>query len=234
MEPLNREHVLEAMKTTLQIPDAEITIAEMMLNRVPRGRVEFPREHLGTPATPAQRDPVLWRGEIVYGNDHRFPIWARVRIQVSCARLVATEALHAGQTLEAQQIRQETGKCFPESRPSIAFKPGGGLIVLRPVSAGGEIRPEFLAPPNEVNRGDTVSVEVHSGAARLAFTGKAESSGRNGDLVAVRNPTSNRIFRARVDGKDKVTVQAGDGDGFARLIGWKAEAEEKRRTQRAG
>ena len=213
MEPLDRARVLEAMRASLDMPDAEIAIADTIMNQVPRGRVEFPREKLGAPATPTQHDPVLWRGEIAYGSDRHFPIWARVRIQVACDRLVAAEALHPGQVVEAGQVRQDTGKCFPAPHPPLGFSSPVGLVVVRAISAGAEIRPGVLAPPNQVNRGDVVNVEVRSGGARLEFTGKAESSGRTGDLVAVRNPTSNRVFRARVDGKNKVTVQAGEADG---------------------
>jgi hypothetical protein len=65
-------------------------------------------------------------------------------------------------------------------------------------------------PPSsqpEVGRGDRVAVEVHSGAARLAFQGETESSGRAGDSVLVRNPENGRLFQARVEGKGKVLVQ---------------------------
>jgi flagella basal body P-ring formation protein FlgA len=213
MEALNRSRVLDAMRASLQVAGADIAIAEITLNPVPRGRVEFPREKLGIPASPAQRDAVLWRGEVVYGGEHRFPIWARVRIQVNCERLVAAESLRPGQAIEASQVRQETGKCFPAAHPTLQAERATGMIALRAIAAGAEIRAELLALPNLVNRGDAVEVEVRSGGARLAFTGKAESSGRGGDLVAVRNPSSNRVFRARVDGKGKVTLDAGGNDG---------------------
>jgi flagella basal body P-ring formation protein FlgA len=102
----------------------------------------------------------------------------------------------------------EQGECFPaagqpEQSPELLL----GLVPTHPIPAGAEIRPGFLVPPNDVDRGDAVSVEVRSGAARLAFTAKAESAGRNGDFIAVRNPSSNRVFQARVEGKDKVLVQ---------------------------
>jgi hypothetical protein len=67
-----------------------------------------------------------------------------------------------------------------------------------------------LQPPSnqpEVGRGDRVAVEVHSGAARLAFEAKAESSGHAGDSVLVRNPENGRLFQAKVEGKGKVLVQ---------------------------
>jgi flagella basal body P-ring formation protein FlgA len=82
-----------------------------------------------------------------------------------------------------------------------------GMVPTRAIAARSEIRGEFLARPYDVIRGDAVHVEVWSGAARLAFTAKAESDGRSGDLIALRNPSSNRIFRARIRDKDRVVVQ---------------------------
>jgi flagella basal body P-ring formation protein FlgA len=208
MAPLDRERIVRAMRESLEAPEAHIEIAETSLNPVPRGRLEFPREMLGRPAAAAQKDPVLWRGAVVYGGDHRYAVWARVRIKVACERLIAAEALKPGQPIDAKQVRAEPGECFP-ALPGAGLAPPAplGLVPSRAIAAGAEIRPEFLVPPNDVNRGDAVDVEVRSGAARLAFTAKAESGGRSGDFIAVRNPSSNRIFRARVEGKDRVVVQ---------------------------
>jgi flagella basal body P-ring formation protein FlgA len=69
-----------------------------------------------------------------------------------------------------------------------------------------------MVPP-DVNRGDMVEVEVRSGAARLAFTGKAESTGHSGDLVVIRNLSSNKVFQARVEGKGKAFLDAGGALG---------------------
>ncbi|SPE23287.1 SAF domain [Candidatus Sulfopaludibacter sp. SbA3] len=209
MAPLEHDQIVQAMRNALQDPDARIEIAETILNPVPRGRLEFPREMLGSPASPAQKDPVLWRGSVVYGGDHRYPVWTRVRVRVACDRLIATEALKPGQRVDARQMRMEHGECFPAPRgavPALAAS-AAGLVPVRAIAAGAEIHPELLVPPNDVNRGDTVQVEVHSGATRLKFTAKAESGGRSGDFIAVRNPSSNRIFRARVEGKDSVLVE---------------------------
>jgi flagella basal body P-ring formation protein FlgA len=54
-----------------------------------------------------------------------------------------------------------------------------------------------------------VEVEVRSGAAHLAFTGKAESTGRSGDTVVIRNLSSNKVFQARIEGKGKAFLDAG-------------------------
>ena len=206
METLDRGRMLQTMRESLQDSEAKVEIAETSLSRVPHGRLEFPREMLGRPATTAQKDPVLWRGRVIYGSDHRFSVWAKVWVKVACERSIAVEALKPGIPMEPRQIRVEQGECFPAPiKPG--FTAAAGMVPLRSIAAGSEIRAEFLTPPNDVNRGDTVRVEVQSGAARLAFSAKAESGGRSGDFIAVRNPSSNKIFRARVNGKDQVVVQ---------------------------
>ena len=208
MQPLDRNLAIEAMRASLGIPDAKVEIAESSLQPVPRGRLEFPRERLGSPASPAQRDPVLWRGDVVYGGDHRYAVWARVRITATCRKFVAAESLKAGHPITAGQLRMETGECFP-SPDRLAVTPDQivGMLPTRPLAAGSEVRSALLSSPYDVSRGDLVDVEVRSGGARLKFTGRAESGGRLGDNISIRNPGSNKTFLARVSGKDKALVQ---------------------------
>lgn len=61
--------------------------------------------------------------------------------------------------------------------------------------------------PREVERGDKVQVEVLTGGVVLAFDAFAETSGRAGEGVLVKNPENGRLFRARVDFKGKVSVK---------------------------
>lgn len=58
-----------------------------------------------------------------------------------------------------------------------------------------------------VERGDPVEVEVRSGGVRLAFRAAAESGGRAGEAVLVRNPASGQRFRAVVEARGKVGIQ---------------------------
>jgi hypothetical protein len=69
-------------------------------------------------------------------------------------------------------------------------------------------RVKLEAPPREVERGDLVAVEVHSGAALVKLEAAAESGGQAGDLVEVRNPANGARFRARVVAKGKVLLDA--------------------------
>ncbi|HUP03968.1 MAG TPA: flagellar basal body P-ring formation chaperone FlgA [Bryobacteraceae bacterium] len=210
MQALDVERVREAMRKSLALPAADIEITETGPSLTPPGPIEFPRETLGRPANAAQSNPSLWRGYVSYGDDHRYAVWAKVRIQAPCARLVAAAALKRGQALEASLVRTEHGECFPSLEAPADAAPASlaGMLLNRPLAAGAEIRPEYLALPNDVNRGDTVKVEVNSGAAHLQFDAVAESAGRGGDVIEIRNPSSNKIFHARIQGKGRVIVMA--------------------------
>ena len=209
MQPLERAAAMEAMRASLDAPEATIEIVEMSRNPVPRGRIEFPRDRLGMPAAAGARAPVLWRGNVVYGGARRFAIWARVTVAARVVQVVAIESLRAGQPVEPRQLRLETSQGFPlPAKIAGSIEQVAGRLPLRPLSAGSPIHLDQLAAPFDVNRGDLVDVEVRSGAARLSFSGKAETAGRSGDVVAIRNEDTNRLFQARVNGKGKALVFA--------------------------
>lgn len=207
MQSLDRVAMMEAMRASLNAPEAAIEIVEMSRNRVPHGRIEFPRDHLGTPAAGGVRVPMLWRGNVVYGEARHFAIWARVIITDTVVRVVTLESLRAGQPVERSQLRLETTQGFPLGQNlARSVEQVAGHLPLRPIPAGSPVHVDQLAAPFDVNRGDVVDVEVRSGAARLSFSGKAETAGRTGDMVAIRNEGTNRLFQARVNGKGRALV----------------------------
>lgn len=206
-EPLNADKVAAAMRSALQIPDARIEVLETNPATAPAGAIEFARENLGAPAAADSRTPVPWRGDIVYAGSRRFPIWAKVRITAPTSRLVAVEPLKSGVPLRANQVRTELTEGFPSTASRITSAGQiPGMVLLRPVAAGAEVRPDNLVRPNDVSRGDLVHVEVQFGGAHLALTGRAESAGHIGDTVSVRNPDTSKLFEALVEGVDKVIV----------------------------
>jgi flagella basal body P-ring formation protein FlgA len=203
--PLNRDAVLAAMRRSLNMPEARIELEDISSEPTPPGVISFPMEMLGRPASPD--GPALWRGEIVSGN-RRFNIWARVRVLAPVKHLVAAEDLRQGVPVQAGQIREEKIEGFPALAKTAPVTADSlvGLLPTRTIFSGSEIKSEYLTRPLDVARGDLVHVEVRLGRARLALTARAESAGRMGDMIAVRNPESSRIFQARVEGKDRVLV----------------------------
>jgi flagella basal body P-ring formation protein FlgA len=214
MEPIDRARVLEAMQKALPYPEAEIDILETSLYLVPRGRFEFLYEDLGVPATPEKRSVATWRGNVVYGENHRFAIWARVMMSVRMPRMIAKETIQRGQPILPEMIRMEYSSVFP-APGDVAHNLDevAGQVAVRTIPAGKVVHRNQVAVPPDVSRGDAVDVVVRSGAMRLALRARSESDGRSGELIALRNPTSNRIFQARVDGKDRATIDVGATPG---------------------
>jgi flagella basal body P-ring formation protein FlgA len=209
-EPLDRGRAVAAMQQSLQVPGAAIEIKEATSERVPRGRIEFPLSSLGTPSSTGSGVPVLWRGDVVYGEGQRFAVWARVQIAAPCQKLTAAESLKAGRPVDARQIRATATTCFPvagKGMPTVSQI--AGMSPIHSIAAGTELRPDLLTAPNDINRGDAVQIEVRSGAALLVLTGRALTAGRSGDTISVRNPDSNKTFQARITGKGTATVEAG-------------------------
>lgn len=210
LEPLDKERVLAAMRKGLNLDGAQIEIIELSRFPVPRGTLEFTREKLGAPALASGKVPVVWRGSVIYGDNRRFAVWARVNITARVQVVVAAQDIKAGKAITPSQLRVEITESYPPSENvASAIEQVSGKTSRRPIGAGSQIWIHTLDAPPDVDRGNLVEVEVLSGAARLGFTGKAESAGRTGDLIQVRNLNSNKIFQARVCGKNKTIVQTG-------------------------
>jgi flagella basal body P-ring formation protein FlgA len=78
------------------------------------------------------------------------------------------------------------------------------------VKAGSAIPLAILADAPTVRKGDPVTVEVESGRARLLFEAVAEASACDGEIVALRNPSSGKTFKARLEaGSTALLVIAG-------------------------
>jgi hypothetical protein len=116
------------------------------------------------------------------------------RIEFTRAGLTASGMWH-GQVIDAD------GRGAPVwVRVRIASAATGEPSPLAP-----DVAPREGAP-REVERGDAVRVDVHSGGVLLGFDGSAETAGRAGEWVLVKNPATGRRLRARVESKGKVTV----------------------------
>ena len=210
MEPLDPKKALETMRQSLGLPDARIEIVELSRYPIPRGSLEFRREALRSPALPSVATPVEWRGNVVYGANRRYSIWARVIVSARVPRVVTVEKLKRGELIELSQLRLETSEAFPQRGDTAeSLDQVAGRTPLFDLNPGAEIRLSQITSPPDIDRGQEVQVEVRSGAARLVLVGKAESAGRTGDSIAIRNLESNRTFRARVSGKGAAVLDTG-------------------------
>jgi flagella basal body P-ring formation protein FlgA len=197
---LSAPAVTQAMHQTLGA-DAHIEVLEISRFPAPLGEVIFPREYLGAPPEP------VWRGYVLYDGEKKFPVWARVKVSVITAHIIALEDLKAGVPIKSSQVRIERVNEFPQRRSA----PGSiqeieGALPRRFITANSPIWTDCIDPPNDIAKGDRVTVAITSGLAKLSFDAEAQSSGRRGDVVSFKNPDSGRSFRARVDGPGKAEV----------------------------
>ncbi len=201
--PPDPARLLEAMRR--QLPEAQIQILDYGRLPAPEGAVDFPvagLRHAGADG--------FWSGSVRYGGGRRFPLWARVRVTVREARVLAAEDLRPGRAIAAAQLRLETRAVFPAEKAfATTVEPVAGRATRLPIPAGAAIRLDWLAPAQDVLRGDRVLVEVRSGGAYLKFEATAEASGTVGQVIPVTNPVSKKRFSARVEGKGRVSVGKG-------------------------
>jgi len=195
--PLDAGRILAAMRQ--QLPEAEIEVAEFSRWPVPEGVLEFPLDCL-------RQD--FWAGSVRYAGTRRVPVWARVRVRVSMVAAVAARDLRAGEKLEPSAFRVETVTvALAAGMLPAAAADTAGKRLRRPVRAGAPIPAAWLETPPDVARGDTVRVEVRSGAACLEFEGEAQASGNAGQTIPVLNPQTRKRFQARVEGSGRVVLR---------------------------
>ena len=180
-------------------------------------RIQPPTRAPGRTRIPAQRTaPVLRRrpldaAAVKYAGQHRFALWARVKVLVPVARVVATEAI-SPRPRPGRRARCASNRARNSRLPAIvaSLEEVAGKVARRSIAAGTPLRAEWLEPAKVVTRGDTVQVEIVNGAAHLKLDGVAASSGAVGDTILVLNPDSKRQFRARVLSPGKVLVTRGN------------------------
>lgn len=198
---LSTAAVMESMHRTLG-SEARIEVLEISRFAAPSGELVFPREYLGAPPE------AVWRGYVLYDDNKKFPVWARVKVSVNTRRMIALEELKPGIPIKASQVAIEKVDEFPERRvtPS-SIEQIEGSLPRRFISANSPIWTDAIEPPNDIAKGDRITVVVTSGLARLSFDAEAQKSGRRGDVVSFKNPDSGRLFRARVEGPGKAEVE---------------------------
>lgn len=209
LQPLTADAVRSAIRASLQAPDARIEVLAVSRDQAPTGKLTFPLSGLLASTLTGPDTPVTWRGQVQYGGSRQFSVWARVKISATMTRVVATELILPGRTVAPEAVRLETYDDFP-LRNDIARNLDEviGRMPRRALRAGLPVFRADLIEPFQVQRGDTVAVTAISGAAQLNMPALAETPGRQGDTITLRNPQSGKVFRARVEGKDRALVLA--------------------------
>jgi flagella basal body P-ring formation protein FlgA len=207
VQPLTKDVVRTAILDSLQSTDARIDVLAISGSLAPAGKISFPVSGLLASTITGPDTPVTWRGEVLYHGSRKFSIWARLKISSTMSRVVATQLILPGQTVTADQVRIETYDDFP-LRNDIArnLEEVVGRMPRRALRLGLPVSRADLIEPFQVQRGDLVDVTAIAGAAQLHVPALAETPGRQGDLITLKNAHSGKFFRARIEGRDKALV----------------------------
>jgi flagella basal body P-ring formation protein FlgA len=194
MRELKADDVLPAMQKALGPRRVSIEIAEISRFPVPQGEITFADPPAGGSST--QAAPLLWRGSILYAPNRRFSIWP----------------LRSGQQILAGQVRvEEWSGALAHVDELTAPEEAVGQALRFTISAGAVIRRGMLTKPPDIERGDVVKVRVTGLSSVVAIDAIAEERGVRGTFIFVKNQSSGKKFRARVDGKDAVSVVENGG-----------------------
>jgi flagella basal body P-ring formation protein FlgA len=196
LQTLTDDAVRGAIRDSLQSPGARIDVLAISRSQAPAGQLSFPLSGLLASTLTGPDTPVTWRGEVQYHGSRKFSVWARVKLSATMTRVVATQLILPGQTLTPDQVRLETYDDFP-LRNDIArnLEDVVGRMPRRALRMGMPVFRTDLIEPLQVQRGDLVDVPA-----------LAETPGRQGDMISLKNPRTGKIFRARIEGKDKALV----------------------------
>jgi flagella basal body P-ring formation protein FlgA len=217
LQRITEDAVREAIRESLKNPDARVEILEMSNAPAPAGKLVFPQTGLSAATNTDPSTAVTWRGYVLNQSARRFSVWARVRMAATMTRVIAAEALAPGKPVGKAQVRVETYDDFPlRIDTARSLEEVIGRMSLRPVRAGFPVLRSDLAEAFQVERGEMVQVTAVSGAAQLELEAQAEASGRQGDVISLRNPSSGKVFRARIEAKGRAIVVVGAAGLLAR------------------
>jgi flagella basal body P-ring formation protein FlgA len=121
--------------------------------------------------------------------------------------VVLTHPLPKGTTLQASDLILADvaglGSDTVYSDPVLLI----GRVLKTNLAAGKSLQPRHLAPDYLVRKDGPVAITAQSGGIAVGMAGLALEDGEAGDVVLVRNLSSNREMRAVVAGPQIVTVQ---------------------------
>jgi len=134
------------------------------------------------------------------------PVWFSVKALRSV--LVAQRRLGAHDTPSAVDFVPQVLDVAPMPgipvRPDVELK---NLRMRRDVWSGHVLLERDLESVPEIQRGEQVEVTVRVGAVAIETNAFALSEARTGDVVSLRNPTSNERYVAHVVGRGEAVLQ---------------------------
>jgi len=131
----------------------------------------------------------------------------RTRIEVMRDIVVAARAIRSGTILTGQDIRL-VKKWVRRNMPDVLSSPEDaiGKRITASARPGMELSAAMLKDAPLIRKGKLVRVQFDNGSLRITTVGIPEEDGTAGNMVRIRNVTSNKVIYARVLGESLVGV----------------------------
>ncbi len=202
VKPLDRTEVISALQAAA--PSVQIELLAFGPSEAPPGKLEFLAKALPRLPREGGVPTVQWRGRLVTDSGRAYPVWTRVRLTLRRPRLIAARDLLPGTVIdtgaiEVSALEEYPGWDTPLADPALAI----GRRVRRAIAAQSPILPQLLTLRRDIERGDQVTITLPGEAT---VTTQAESSGRTGETILLRNPLTGRRFPAKVTGAGSASM----------------------------
>ncbi len=191
---------------TDKLPKADIRFHALRLPppfTLPTGRLEYE-------VTPSRKEilgsssfSILFRvnGKIVRSCT------IRGRVEAIAEVAAAAVPLQRGTIIRPDQIRMRREDLSRLRQPFLRADQVVGMQVKRTIGAGRVIEHRHLQPPPVIRKGEPVKILAARGGLRLSTMGIASMDGRPGQMIRVKNISSNKLIFCRVDGPGMVSVE---------------------------
>ena len=210
---ITRHQVILAMEKALPEGGPSLELISYYPKRSPQGTLLFSKSGMRPACVNGGCATVRWRGMMQLSGTESVPITTEVRISIAEKVPIAVRNLTAGVKIGADDFRWMERKS--EWRPDATTFTAElvGQVVKRAIKLGDTIPSHSVRPAREVEKGDSVELQVRSGQLLLITQAMAETGGSVGGKVVVSNPNSKKKFLAMVIGLGKVeTLKQGELD----------------------
>jgi flagella basal body P-ring formation protein FlgA len=170
---------------------------------VPAGRLKLqarPRpgaELLGSISLPVE----VWIDDTLQRT-----VYLPVKVALLTEVLVAVRALPRGTPIGADDVRIERREIGSSQEPLRDLTALAGRQAARSIAAGEVLLPNLVEQPALVKRGDMVILTAEGRGLRAVTQGEAREDGKEGQVIRIRNLTSNREVYGQVDGPRSVRI----------------------------
>lgn len=137
----------------------------------------------------------------------RWALYVPVTLAIWQPVVVVKRPLARGAVISAADLELEEQDVATLNSPYFSsIQEAAGSVARRPLAAGSPLLASQIEAPLLVQRGQTVVLSARQGTLQVKMNGVAESDGRRGDRISVRNSQSQRLIEGRVTGPGQVEV----------------------------